>query len=103
LSMTQQQVGAAGQNGTLEIYILEDVAHQQWCAYRNESAWNSDVQSLQAMTVGTIKYVGGRPSEVAVVTDPSAFTFSRFLDDNYVRASEMGKVCVQAGIRRGRL
>ncbi len=45
-----------------KLYLLEAVAGMQWCIYRNEAEWSSDVERQQAMAVATVEYVDGRLS-----------------------------------------
>jgi hypothetical protein len=44
------------QSKTTKIFFLEDIHHKEWCAYANESIWKSSVDSLGAMTVGSLNY-----------------------------------------------
>lgn len=46
----------SGQAKTAKVFLLEDTASNQWCAYDEEAAWNTAVRDAGAMTVGTLTY-----------------------------------------------
>jgi len=60
---------AYAQSKTTKILFLEDVDHKEWCAYANESIWKSTVDSLGAMTVGSLNYEKDQLSAVDVTED----------------------------------
>jgi len=64
--------GKAGQPVAKTLYLLEDNKHQQWCAFRDEREWKTEVESLSALVVATAEYVDGRLSAVDVTHQDEA-------------------------------
>ena len=61
-----------GQAKTAKVFLLEDAATKQWCAYNKEATWNTGVQDAGAMTVGTLTYSNHHLSQIDVTeTDES--------------------------------
>jgi hypothetical protein len=52
-----------------KLYLLQDAADRQWCAFGRESAWKSEVQSRSALLVATVEYAGSRISTVSVTDE----------------------------------
>jgi hypothetical protein len=46
------------------LFLLQDSEHQQWCAYKAESDWSSEVKSLNSPVVATLELADGRVSKV---------------------------------------
>jgi hypothetical protein len=81
-----------GPGGTTEgktVYFLKDSAHKQWCAYASESQLRTQVQSLRAMVVGGVDYVGGRVSAVHVTQSDETGDWA--VNDDY-SVDEAGKI-----------
>ena len=76
-------VGHARAQSTFDgkIQLLENPRTHEWCAYRNESEWMSDVDSLTARNLGRLLYSGGRLTEIFVTRQHETEDWS--VEDRY--------------------
>lgn len=63
---------AIGQTVLKQLFLLQDSVHQQWYAYRTETAWASEVKSLTSPVVASIEYTDGRVSKVSLTEEDEA-------------------------------
>jgi hypothetical protein len=81
-----QAASASAQAKASKVFLLEDLANNQWCSYTVESTWEAKVQETGAMTVGRLDYSNGHLSRINVTeTDESgdwAVYDHYFLDDH---------------------
>lgn len=50
------------------VYFLEDHQQHQWCGYRTERAWNSDIDAVSAEVSGIVDYANGHIMSVRLAT-----------------------------------
>jgi|SRR4051812_28044827 hypothetical protein len=79
-------VAQSGRSAGLTVYLLEDAQAQQWCAYTDQTAWKSSVDSLQALDVATVEYRNEHSSTVNFTQEDEAgdwIVYDRYsLDQN---------------------
>lgn len=74
--------GASSQPSSEDkIQLLENPQNHEWCAYRDESEWMSDVDSLTARNLGRLVYSGGRLKEIFVTQQHETEDWS--VEDRY--------------------
>lgn len=72
LLFSQPNYASAQAKATIKVFLLEDTGNNQWCGYTKESTWNTAVQDVEAMTVGTLTYSNDSLSQIDVTeTDES--------------------------------
>ena len=50
------------------VYLLEDDEHHQWCGYRTEAAWNSDIDAVSAMVSAIVDYTNDHITSIRLAT-----------------------------------
>src|SRR5690348_5698705 len=63
---------ALAQGINKKFFLLEDLEHNQWCIYNNESEWNDNVRSMTALTVGTLDYSDDQISKISLTEEDEA-------------------------------
>src|SRR5579862_5831044 len=53
---------------TRSIYVLEDEKHHQWCGYRTETAWSSDIDAVSAVVSAVVDYTNDQMTSIRVAT-----------------------------------
>lgn len=77
----QGQAYPAATQAISTVYLVTDETNNRWCAFRTRAVWKSRVESGSAMTVGSITYVGRRPS-VIILTQTDE-TGDWIVEDHY--------------------
>ncbi len=74
-----------GHGPSKKLFLLEDAANHQWCAYRDQSAWKIDVNSTTALNVSSIEFVGEKASVVNLTHEDETWDWILY-DQLYCRA-----------------
>lgn len=50
------------------VYLMEDDEHHQWCGYRTEIAWNSDIGAVSAQASAIVDYANDHIAFIRLTT-----------------------------------
>jgi hypothetical protein len=73
--------GRSSKPPDLEIFIIRDDQHQQWCGYKNRSESRAEAERLKAMVVVGVEYSGVNISTVHVTEGDESGDWN--VDDRY--------------------
>lgn len=59
---------ASAQSRPPKLWLLEDTAKKQWCAYTDQKRWESERDSLEWATVGAVDFSDGNVIRVFITT-----------------------------------
>ena len=56
------------QSANKNVYLMEDDEHHQWCGYRTEAAWRSEVDAVSSSVFAIVDYANDHVASIRLTT-----------------------------------
>ena len=93
----------SGQIASKEMFFRKDVPLNQWCAYKSETDWRTEMDPFQPETIGGVEYVSDHVSVVHVTTTDQSGDWAIYDDYSFDKNERLQSLKRTINVLPGRL